>query len=60
MQHRRFQPRVALGVLAVVGISAVGLYFGGDHRAGFMTAGETVFLACLIYGAWKRDKAGKS
>jgi hypothetical protein len=60
MDKSRFRFRSALVALAVVGISAALLYFGGDHRAGLTAVGESVFLACLVYSAWRRDRARKS
>jgi hypothetical protein len=60
MQIQRFQRRAAFVALAVMGISAAVLYFGGDHRNGLMTAGETVVAACLVYNAVKRGRLGKS
>jgi hypothetical protein len=60
MQNPRFQRRAAFVALAAMGISAAGLYFGGDHRNGLMTAGETVVAACLLYSASQRGRQRKS
>jgi hypothetical protein len=47
-------------VLVVIATMAALLYFGGDHRAGLMTAGEALFFSCLVYVAIRRRRAGQS
>jgi hypothetical protein len=50
---RQWLPPTALAMMA---IAAAVLYFGGDRRNGLMTAGETVFMSCLVYSAAQRRR----
>jgi hypothetical protein len=60
MQNPRYRRPAAFVALAIMSISAAGLYFRGDHRNGLMTAAETVVAACLVYSAAPRDRQRKS